>query len=399
MASKKTKARAPHGARGRPSKPPSPSARPRPAKAASPKAPPKARPKAPPAEPPQPARDRAGTRAGTGAALDKTGGETRCGTVALVGRPNVGKSTLLNAILGQKIAPTTHKPQTTRRALRGVETRGDSQIIFVDTPGLHQARGGLHKFMIDEALDAARGVDVIAFVVEASTRAGAEKTSEGSARHPAIHPEDQRALAQLARSGALKVPLILVINKVDVVADKKLLLPLLDAWSRTGADGQSRFEALIPISAKTGNGVGPLLDDLAARMPPGPFVFDSEAMTDARERDIAAELIREKVMLELQQELPYRAAVVVEEMDESRREDLKKPLVHVAAVIHVEKDSQKAMVIGKRGQRIKAIGERSRKELEKLLGCQVMLELLVRVEPDWTSDPRGLAKLGYVRHR
>lgn len=315
-------------------------------------------------------------------AADEAAG-TRCGTVALVGRPNVGKSTILNAILGQKIAPTTHKPQTTRRALRGVETRGNAQIIFVDTPGLHTARGGLHAFMIEEALDAARGVDVIAFVVEASSRKG---------QAPGIHPEDEKALAQLEKAGALKVPMILVVNKVDVVDDKKLLLPLLDAWHKTG-----RFQALIPVSGRNSDGVAVLVDDLAARMPEGPFLFDTEAMTDARERDIAAELIREKVMLELQQELPYRAAVVVEEMDESRREDERKPLVHIAAVIHVERESQKAMVIGKKGQRIKAIGERSRKELEKLLGCQVMLELLVRVEPDWTSDPRGLAKLGYIR--
>jgi GTP-binding protein Era len=314
---------------------------------------------------------------------NKTEETTRCGTVALVGRPNVGKSTILNAILGQKIAATTHKPQTTRRALRGVETRGNAQVIFVDTPGLHQARGDLHAFMITEALESARGVDVIAFVVEATGKKG---------QPPSIHPDDEKALAQLEKAGAGKQPMILVVNKVDAVDDKRQLLPLLDAWAKTG-----RFQALIPISARNSDGIDLLVNDLVARMPEGPFLFDKDAMTDAAERDIAAELIREKVMLELKQELPYRAAVVVEEMDESRREDKRKPLVHIAAVIHVERESQKAMVIGKKGQRIKAIGERARKELEKLLGCQVMLELLVRVEPDWTMSPKGLSRVGYVR--
>jgi GTPase len=315
---------------------------------------------------------------------------TRCGTVALVGRPNVGKSSILNAILGQKIAPTTHKPQTTRRTIRGVETRGRAQVIFVDTPGIHQARGGLHAFMIDEVMNAAREVDVIAFVIEATGKKG---------HAPSIHPEDEKALAQLERVGAIKVPVVLVVNKIDTVHDKKLLLPLLDAWSkREVAPGKGpRFATLIPVSAAKKDGIDVLVDDLAARMPEAPFMFDEDAMTDAAEKDIAGELIREKVMLELQQELPYRAAVVVEAFDESRRADEKKPLVHIAAVIHVEKDSQKAMVIGKRGQRIKAIGERARKELERLLGCQVMLELLVRVEPDWTSNERGLEKLGYTR--
>ena len=303
---------------------------------------------------------------------------TRCGTVAIVGRPNVGKSTLLNAILGQKIAATTHKPQTTRRAIRGFETRGSAQIVFVDTPGLHQSRGKLHAFMIDEAMNAARGVDVLAFVVEAHKKG--------------VHREDERALEQLEQWGALKVPVVLVVNKIDTLDDKKLLLPFLDAWSKT-----NRFAALIPVSSSKKDGVDLLVSDLMARMPEGPFLFDKDAVTDATEREIAAELIREKVMLELQQELPYRAAVVVEEVDESRRDDATKPLVHIGAVIHVERDSQKAMVIGKGGIRIKTIGERARKELERLLGCQVMLQLLVRVEPDWTTTEKGLAKLGYTK--
>jgi GTP-binding protein Era len=233
--------------------------------------------------------------------------------------------------------------------------------------------------MIDEALAAAREVDVLCFVVEAVEKIG-------------IHKADVAALEQLEKAGALKAPVVLVVNKVDTLTDKKALLPLLDAWSK-----RFEFGALIPISAAKQNGIDVLVDDLAQRMPEAAWLFDEDALTDASERDIAGELIREKVMLELRQELPYRAAVVVEDFDESRRSDAKKPLVHVAAVIHVEKESQKAMVIGKKGQRVKAIGERSRKELERLLGCQVMLELLVRVEPDWTSSDKGLAKVGYKR--
>jgi GTP-binding protein Era len=288
----------------------------------------------------------------------------------------VGKSTLLNAILGQKIAPTTHKPQTTRRALRGVETRGDNQIVFVDTPGLHEPKQGLHHFMVKEALDTARDVDVVAFVVEA--------------HGTGIAKDDADVLAQLTAEGVTR-PMVLIINKIDQLDDKKMLLPLLQAWGETG-----RFQALIPVSAFKKDGLDILIDDLCKRIPEGEFIFPPDTLTDTAEKDIAAELIREKVMLELQEELPYRTAVVVEEFNEERRADTKKPIVKVSAVIHVERDSQKAMVIGKGGERIKSIGMRARKELEHLLGCQVMLEMLVRVQEDWTRDPRGLRKLGYT---
>ncbi len=308
------------------------------------------------------------------------GGErmSRCGTVAIVGRPNVGKSTLLNALLGQKIAPTTHKPQTTRRTLRGVVTRGDAQIVFVDTPGLHRPTRGLHAFMIREALDAARDVDVLAFVTEADTRG--------------VHRDDEVVLQQLEKEGATGHPLILVLNKVDKLKDKKLVLPQLAAWAE-----RDIFKALIPISAQKKNGLDTLLDEIARHLPEGEPLFPKDTLTDASERDICAELIREKVMLELREEIPYRAAVVVEEFDETRREEANKPLVRIAAVIHVEKDSQKAVVVGRKGERIKTIGTRARQELETLLGCQVMLELFVRVEHDWTTSQAGLKKLGYTR--
>lgn len=303
---------------------------------------------------------------------------TRCGTVALIGRPNVGKSSLLNALLGQKIAATTHKPQTTRRTLRGVLTNGNTQVIFVDTPGLHDEQGGLFSFMLDEALDTAAGVDVIAFMIEV------DRTAQ------AIDAADQEALARVMQRGR-KTPVILVINKIDVLKDKASLLPVLQAWSATDA-----FAAYVPVSAHRGEGLDGLISALGALLPEAPFELPEDSLTDQSERDISAELIREKVMLELQQEIPYRTAVIVEHFDESRRDDPRKPLVHIAAVIVVEKDSHKSMVIGAGGQRIKAIGQRARKDLEHLLQCQVHLELFAKVEKDWTQSGAGLRKLGYV---
>ena len=307
---------------------------------------------------------------------------TRCGTVALVGRPNVGKSSLLNAILGQKIAATTHKPQTTRRALRGVYSDDDTQIIFVDTPGLHEAKGGLFSFMLDEAKDTAAAVDVLAFLVEAD------------ARGIGIAPADVAALKTLEGKVAGQ-PMLLIINKIDVLRTKGDLLPLLQLWS--GNQHFPSFSALIPVSAHKKDGLREFIAEIRKHLPEAPFLMPKDSITDQSERDIAAELIREKVMLELHEEIPYRAAVIVELFDESRREDERKPLVHIAANIVVEKDSQKAMVIGKGGQRIKAIGQRARAELENLLDCQVHLELFAKVEPGWTESSQGLRKLGYVR--
>jgi GTP-binding protein Era len=204
--------------------------------------------------------------------------DTKCGTVAIVGRPNVGKSTLLNSILGAKIAATTHKPQTTRRALRGVDTKDDVQLVFVDTPGLHAPKKGLHQFMIDEALEAARGVDVIVVMIEAKGQS--------------VFKGDEAILHQLASAG-VKAPMILAINKVDLLKDKSALLPFLQAWSARGG-----FEAYVPLSARSKKGVDALMKELRERAPKGPFLFPADALTDVAEKDICAELIREKVMLE-----------------------------------------------------------------------------------------------------
>jgi GTP-binding protein Era len=308
----------------------------------------------------------------------------QCGTVALVGRPNVGKSSLLNALLGQKLAPTTHKPQTTQRQLRGVLTTGNQQIVFVDTPGLHRGKKGIHAFMIEEAFDAARGVDAIAFVVEVRRAKGGGP--------PGIDPADEAALKDVLTHRSPGAPIVLVINKIDVLDDKAEVLPLLQRWN----EGE-RFAALVPASAQEKEGLETLVEALGEHLPKAEFLFDPDALTDASERQIAAELIREKAMLELHQELPYKVAVVVEEFDESRRESKKKALVSISATLNVERESQKSMVVGKGGSRVKRIGERARAELERLLGCQVMLRLFVRVEPDWSSSEKAMRKLGYER--
>ena len=313
---------------------------------------------------------------------DASSEETVCGTIALVGRPNVGKSTLLNAILGEKIAATTRKPQTTRRQLRGIATEDGAQFIFIDTPGLHEKRRGLHAFMVEEALEAARDVDVICFLVEATSHG--RKTGAVS-----IDDRDQQVLADLERQGTLNKPVVLVINNVDLVDDKGALLPLIQEWNEG-----DRFESIVPLSASKRDGVDVLKAALRGLLPAGPFLFDPDTFTDATERDIAGELIREKAMLELSEELPYKCAVSIEEFDEERRDDPRKPIVEISAVIHVERESQKPMVIGKGGKRIKAIGQRARKDLERLLGCQVFLELFVRVEPKWTETEKGLMKVG-----
>jgi GTP-binding protein Era len=309
--------------------------------------------------------------------------ETKSGTVALLGRPNVGKSSLMNAMLGLKIAATTHKPQTTRRQLRGILTSADAQVIFVDTPGLHEARDGLQTFMVEEAMDAASGVDVVAWVVEAKKPRSADDTP--------IDERDVAALESLQKGRSLSDQVILVVNKIDRLEDKKALLPLLQGWSERFA-----FVALVPVSAEKKRGLAELREAIVQQLPAGPHLFPEDAITDASERDIAAELIREKAMLELKEELPYKLAVEIEEFDESRR-DNKKSVVDIRAVLHVEREGQKRIVVGKGGERIKAIGTRARKELERLLDAKVMLRLFVHVEPNWPQTEKGLGKVGYKR--
>ncbi|MCA9508726.1 MAG: GTPase Era [Myxococcales bacterium] len=296
-------------------------------------------------------------------------------TVAFVGQPNVGKSTLLNALVGAKIAPTTRKAQTTRRIIRGIRTKNNCQQIYFDTPGAVRTQTGLDHFMHDQIFQALNDVEQVVAIVDAK---------DPIKKHAAF--------INKIKSGAEKnkQPLLLVVNKIDEIKDKSKLLELTALYAQ-----ECGIDEIIPLSAVTQDGLDNLFDALARRASESEFIFSDELFTDASEKEIVAELIREKAMLELNDELPYRIAVSVEHFDESRRENEKKPLIEIEAVLHVERKSQKAIVIGKGGASIKTIGMRARKDIEYLLNCQVMLKLFVRVEPDWTTSAKGLKKLGY----
>jgi GTP-binding protein Era len=299
----------------------------------------------------------------------------RSGFAAIVGRPNVGKSTLLNRILGEKVAIVTPKPQTTRTRLLGIVNRDDAQLVLVDTPGIHRPRGRLNEFMLRTALAAIADVDLVLALAEASRR----------------HPDDQLVLEALRGSPK---PKLLAVNKIDQVRDKQALIPILDDLAKLAP-----FEGVVPISALTGENVDRLVELLFARLPEGPRYFPPDMVTDQSERQLAAELIREQIMMHTEQELPYTTAVVVDDwqqetIDEARPGEPTR-FVRIAATVHVERESQKGIVIGKAGQRIKAIGTAARGGLEPLLGARVFLELFVRVQRNWTRDPRRLREFGY----
>jgi GTP-binding protein Era len=306
---------------------------------------------------------------------------TRSGLVALLGLPNGGKSSIINALVGQKIAPTSFKPQTTRRSIRGIVTQGDVQIVFVDTPGLVESSHELQSYMREQALSALHEVDVIVWVIDAPhwlAKAGQQ-----------AHEEEK--LAFLLKVTEPSKPIVLVLNKIDRIEDKLRLLPLIEKYGK-----EKRFAAVVPISAAKGDGLQALSGEIDKFLPEQAFHFDADMITDAPERDIVAELIREKVMVSLGEEIPYQIAVTIDSFDESRRIDTRKPIVEVSAILHVERESQKKIVIGHKGEKLKEIGMTARKELEALLGCQVMLKLFVRVEPNWSQTAKGLRKIGYL---
>lgn len=303
--------------------------------------------------------------------------EHRCGFVTLVGQPNVGKSTLLNRLLGQKVAITSHRPQTTRNRIPGVLTRPDAQVVFVDTPGLHKARRALNTFMVDVAREALWETDAVALLVEAGIGPGGQV---------GIGEVVRQLLDQLRESAT---PVFLVLNKIDRI-DKPQLLPILDAW-QSAYD----FADMVPISALQGDGVGHLVDALIGALPAGPALYPPDALTDLPERFIAAEMIREKAFRLLGQEVPYSVGVTIDTWVDRARAGR----VHIQATIHVERDSQKGIVIGKGGQMIREIGTRARQDLQRLLGVQVELRLFVRVEKGWTRTEKGLRKLGYETAR
>lgn len=292
----------------------------------------------------------------------------RSGFVSIIGRPNVGKSTLLNRILGEKIVITSDKPQTTRNRIQGIHNVPGAQIVFIDTPGIHQARSRLNKYMVEVALSAIREVDLILFLVEANQKPG---------------EQEQEIIDVLAGATA---PVFLVINKVDLT-EKGRVLERIAAYKDCFP-----FREIVPVSAGTGDGVEHLVELVRKALPEGPVYFPDDILTDVPERFIAAEIIREKVFRMTRDEIPYATAVEVDSFKE--RED--GGLVSIAATITVERDSQKGIIIGKKGAMLKKIGSSARNEIEKLLNTKVYLELFVRVRKDWSEDERMLKELGYT---
>jgi GTP-binding protein Era len=291
------------------------------------------------------------------------------GFIAIVGPPNVGKSTLLNRLLGTKVAIVTPKPQTTRNRVLGIYHGDGYQMVFVDTPGIHKTRTLLHKSMVASAQEACREVDIVMMMMEMS------------------HPDDPDISLILRNLKGIKEPLLLIINKIDM-GSKEALLPIIDAFSKLQV-----FDVIIPISALTGDGIERLLGELRSRLRPGPAFFPAEMKTDQSDAFLVSEIIREKIYLHARQELPYSSAVTVESIEEIPE----KSLMSISARIHVEADSQKVILIGKKGGLIKSIGQSSRRELEKIFGTRIYLDLMVRVEKKWSRDTRALRRLGYEK--
>jgi GTP-binding protein Era len=293
----------------------------------------------------------------------------------LVGEPNVGKSTLLNRLLGQKIAAVSPKPQTTRNRILGVLTGPSYQLALLDTPGIHRARPGLNQAMVEAAFTTLREVDLVALVVDAGHRPGLANAEAGIAR----------VISELKQS---KRPSALIINKVDNVS-KPVLLPYIQTWA-----AEYPFDLIYPLSALKGDNVEGLPAAIAALLPEGPALFPPDVVTDQAERLIVAELVREQVFRQTSEEVPYGVAVEIEEFDESRRGG-SRPLVRILSTLHVERQSQKGILIGKGGSKLKAIGSSARREIETLLGCQVFLGLNVRVEENWTTSEQAVRRFGY----
>jgi GTPase len=298
----------------------------------------------------------------------------RCGFVTLIGAPNVGKSTLLNAMIGEHLAITSRRPQTTRNRIPGVLSREDAQLIFIDTPGLHHGKSALNRYMDYIAHDALGDSDIVALLIEAG-----------------IGPELQVGVSTVARKvlEALrprKQRVFLIINKMDRI-QRDHLLPIIEAYQDIYP-----FEQIVPISALKRDNIDQLLDLFTAALPQGPALYPTDLLTDLPERFFASEIIREKLFRRLDQEVPYSTAVTIDSWrDQGERG------VYIDATIHVERDSQKGIVIGKGGSLLKEVGIQARGQLEKLLNSRVHLKLFVRVEPRWTRSDKSIRKFGYQR--
>lgn len=291
----------------------------------------------------------------------------KSGFVAIVGRPNAGKSTLVNTLVGRKVAIVSPKPQTTRNRIQGILNREDSQIVLVDTPGIHKPSNVLSRQMMDELQHALEGIDALSLMVDASEEFGAG---------------DRFSIEWAQRFHG---PVFLVLNKVDRVK-KPLLLPLIDRYRRL-AD----FEEVFPISALSGEGCADLANGWLSRLPEAPPLFPSDQFTDQPERFLAAELIREKAILATREELPHAIAVLVDSFDEGEA------LVTIRATLYVEREGQKGILIGKAGETIKKIGIQARKELELILGARIFLELMVKVQPNWRQNSAMVRQLDWHR--
>lgn len=289
----------------------------------------------------------------------------KSGFVTLIGRPNVGKSTLMNYLIGQKIAITSNKPQTTRNRIQTVLTTEEGQIVFVDTPGIHKAKNKLGEYMVNVAQRTLNEVDVILWLVEPSTFIGAGE------RH---------IVEQLQR---VKTPVVLVINKIDTVK-KEDVLPSISAYKDV-----CDFAAIVPVSARSGDNTKELLSVVMKYLPDGPQFYDEDTVTDQPERQIVAELIREKALHCLNEEIPHGIAVAIDQMKKNKK------IMHIDATIICERDTHKGIIIGKQGNMLKKIGSTARFEIEKMLECQVNLKLWVKVKKDWRDSEFLMKNFGY----
>lgn len=291
----------------------------------------------------------------------------KSGFAALIGAPNAGKSTLLNSILGEKLAIVSPKPQTTRNRILGVYHGDNFQIAFMDTPGIHKTKTVLHKSMVTSAVETISEVDLLIFVIDVT------------------YPYDEEIDKILRQQNKRQIPVVLVINKVDRTTPEKIL-PVIKHYSESHS-----LKSIVPVSALKGDGVGILIDELKKYLSPGPEYFPKDMTTDQPDSFLASEIIREKIFLNTKREVPYSSAVTVTSM----KENPDKKLLSIHAKIHVETDSQKGIIIGKGGGMIKKIGEAARIELEKVFGIHIFLELQAKVDKNWSRDTKSLKKLGY----
>ncbi len=291
------------------------------------------------------------------------------GFVSILGRPSAGKSTLMNALVGVKLAIVAEKPQTTRTAIQGVLTLADAQIVFVDTPGIHEPKHMLHRRMLTRIREALHGRDLLLFLADASRP---------------FHPSDEQALAWIRESG---VPCLLLLNKIDLVKDKRVLLDQIEQYRQ-----RHDFGEYIPISALTGEGLDLVKTAILTRLPEGPRYFPEDYLTDQPERFLAAEIIREKILHLTRQEVPHSVAVLVDQWKDEPRPD-GSVLTSILATIHVERDGQKKILIGPKGEMMKKIGSLARRDMESLLDRRIYLELFVKVSENWRNRAQFLNEL------